>query len=87
MEVILAKNKHIPAIVKKTKFGIPGIRPMPPIIEAVIYQTRLSLNIWLTTVSPIFCEADTRVTIIAVAVESNKDGICATSPSPMVNNK
>jgi hypothetical protein len=36
--------------------------------------------------SDIFSAEDTRVTMIAVAMESSNEGICATRPSPMAKS-
>ena len=44
--------------------------------------SNICVNTWLDMAS----ELDTRVTMIAVAVDSTSDGICATSPSPMVSS-
>ena len=35
--------------------------------------------------SDIFSAEDTRVTIIAVAIDNNNEGICATKPSPIAS--
>ena len=65
-------------------FGIPGTRPRIIITAATGTHARdrfTCLPIW---VAMSFVD-DTRVTMIAVAIDSNSDGICATRPSPTDN--
>ena len=55
------------------------------IVAATISARGLS-NIWLNTWLDMASALETRVTMIAVAVDSTSDGICATRPSPMVSS-
>ena len=57
-----------------------------PINDPVTNKTLGLLNNCVTTSLPISWAPDTRVTMIAAAVDNNNDGNCATKPSPIVNN-
>ncbi len=71
--------------VRNTIFGMPGIKPKPVRIAAVMATGFGLLNNWPSTCSPMSLAADARVTAMAAAVDKINEGICATSPSPMVN--
>ena len=64
---------------------MPGTRPMVIITAAVTASARGEANICRLTWAPMSSELETRVTIIAAAVDSSSEGICATRPSPMVS--
>ncbi|MNY61347.1 hypothetical protein D3C86_1980200 [compost metagenome] len=64
---------------------MPGTRPMAIMIAAATASARGEANICRLTWAPMSSEVDTRVTMIAAAVDSSSDGICATRPSPMVS--
>ena len=73
------------AIGTKTTPGMPGTKPMRPIIPAATKRMRgLEVSCSVTS-APMSWALDTRVTMIAAAVESSMEGICATRPSPMVS--
>ena len=57
------------AIVKKAKLGMPGIRPRTMIITAATISARGLLNICVNTWLDMASELDTRVTMMAVAVD------------------
>ena len=65
---------------------MPGINPSKPITTAVKINTLGLLNSWLSICSLMLSCELTRVTITPAAVEIINDGICATKPSPIVNN-
>ena len=64
---------------------MPGTRPKMVKMPAAINKAG-TLASWLVACSVIDSEVVTRVTMMAVAKDKNKAGICATKPSPMVNN-
>ena len=68
----------------KSLFGIPGTKPSASITSEVGIQAEDKFTCF-EICSDMLCAEDTRVTIIAVAIESNKDGIWATRPSPIAN--
>ncbi|MNP28325.1 hypothetical protein D3C76_1212840 [compost metagenome] len=64
---------------------MPGTRPMAIRIAAEIASALGEANICRLTCWPMSSELETRVTMIAAAVDSSSDGSCATRPSPMVS--
>ncbi|MNN75442.1 hypothetical protein D3C81_1917470 [compost metagenome] len=64
---------------------MPGIKPMPPMMAAVMYNTCGRANNWPTNWPPISCSLATRDTTIPAAVEMISEGICATRPSPIAS--
>jgi hypothetical protein len=76
---MVAKAKN-----KKMKWGMPGTTPSKAKIPAEMNKAEGLAN-WLVACSVIDSEVVTRVTMMAVASDKNKAGICATRPSPMVN--
>ena len=77
-----ARKPVITAKPIKSRFGIPGTKPSASITKEVGSQAAERFTCRVIC-SDMFSEDDTRVTMIAVAIESKSDGICATSPSPM----
>ena len=69
----------------KSLLGIPGTKPSASMTSEVGIQAADKLTC-LEMCSDMLCAEDTRVTIIAVAIESNREGIWATRPSPIANN-
>ncbi len=65
---------------------MPGTRPIAIMIAADTASALGEANICRCTCCPMSSELVTRVTMIAAAVESSSDGICATRPSPMVSS-
>ena len=80
--------KAIPAVaaasVRNTIWGMPGTNPNMVKMPAEMNKAGTFEN-WLLACSVIDSEVVTRVTMMAVASDRNKEGICATRPSPMVN--
>ncbi|MNN55831.1 hypothetical protein D3C81_1707270 [compost metagenome] len=66
---------------------MPGTRPMAIRIAADTASALGEANICRLTCWPISSELDTRVTMMAAAVDSSREGICATRPSPMVSRE
>ncbi|MNR36287.1 hypothetical protein D3C85_1541870 [compost metagenome] len=66
--------------------GMPGTRPMTSINPADTASALGEANICRLICLPMSSEPEARVTMIAAAVDSNRDGNCATKPSPMVNS-
>ncbi len=63
---------------------MPGTKPNTAKMPALIYRA-VGLANWVVACSVIDSEVVTRVTMMAVASDKNKEGICATKPSPMVS--
>ena len=72
------------AKVKNTKCGMPGTMPKIAMMPAAM-KSAVGLDNWVVACSVIDSDVVTRVTMMAVAKDKNKDGICATKPSPMVS--
>ncbi|MCG3170190.1 MAG: hypothetical protein CALGDGBN_01729 [Pseudomonadales bacterium] len=66
---------------------MPGTAPITASNTAETASARGESNICPSTCSPMSRAALTRVTMIAAVVESSREGICATSPSPMVSSE
>ncbi|MNU08132.1 hypothetical protein D3C72_2540400 [compost metagenome] len=66
---------------------MPGTRPMAMRMAAATASALGEANICRLTCWPMSSEDDTRVTMIAAAVDSSSEGICATRPSPMVSRE
>ena len=79
-----AKPAAANAKVKKTKCGMPGTKPKMAKILADMYKA-VGLANWVVACSVMDSDVVTRVTMMAVAKDKNKEGICATKPSPMVS--
>ena len=82
--VIKANAAATHANTKKSWVGIPGISPNTKITKLVGIQAADKLSCE-DMCSDIFSAEDTRVTIIAVAIDKSSEGICATKPSPIAN--
>ena len=61
--------------------GIPGMTPSNAKMHAVSHQASTLLN-WSEVCSCSDASPETRVTMIAVAMDNSKAGTCATRPSP-----
>ena len=66
-------------------FGIPGTKPISSNTADTGSQAR-EREICFPMCEAMFSVEDTRVTMIAVAIASMRDGIWATRPSPTDNN-
>ena len=67
------------------KWGMPGTTPNNAKIPAEMNKAG-GLASWLVACSVIDSEVVTRVTMMAVASDKKRAGICATKPSPMVKS-
>ena len=87
------KNKKIESILIKSgkqeiaekinnTLGIPGTKPISNKTADTGIQARDILNC-APICSAMSCLSETRVTIMAVEIASNNEGICATNPSPI----
>ena len=65
--------------------GMPGTKPNKVMMPEAI-NSAVGLESCVFVCSVMDCEVVTRVTMMAVASDKNKEGICATKPSPMVSN-
>ena len=72
------------AKVRNTKCGMPGTKPKMVRMPAAMNKAGTFDN-WLVACSVIDSDVVTRVTMMAVAKDKNKEGIWATKPSPIVN--
>ena len=77
---------HKAAMLRNTRFGIPGTIPSSPRMPLVTASARgwprsCDTICWLMS-----CGRETRVTRMATATDNSSAGICATSPSPIVSS-
>ena len=82
-----AKKPRAAVIIAKIMnnvLGIPGMRPSEKMTR-LVGSHAAERFIWDDMCSDIFSAEDTRVTIIAVAIDNNNEGICATKPSPIAS--
>ena len=81
-------NRPKPAVaaakVMNIKWGMPGTKPKAVRMMAEMKRAD-GLASWLPACSEMDSEVVTRVTMMAVASDNKRDGICATKPSPMVS--
>jgi len=64
---------------------MPGSSPSTPRTPPVTARVRGFSSNWLTICPPMSCSLETRVTMMAAAVDSTNEGSWATKPSPMVS--
>ncbi|MNF17632.1 hypothetical protein D3C80_2212470 [compost metagenome] len=70
----------------KATCGMPGTTPITSMMPAETARALGESNICRLISLPMSSEPEARVTMIAAAVDSSRDGNCATKPSPMVSS-
>jgi len=84
-----SRHASVPATAlaaSNSRCGMPGSSPSSPSTPATGVHARELANCDATWPARSSVD-DTRVTIIAAAIDSSSAGICATSPSPIANSR